>query len=119
MSAFVVPAAVKPGALFTFKVPRRHPWLFLGLKKKYRMPLVQNLPETVRAILGDSVKAANGKKLTEPLAERVWNAQLQVLEMYAPGLTTRLTNEQMLPLFRAWYDASGIELGESSASSTS
>lgn len=47
-------------------------------------------------------------------------AMLQLLEEYHPGVSSKIEDaEQMTALYEAWAAASGVDLGESSASSDS
>lgn len=120
MSTFVVPPSTAP-VVFAFAAPRPPSvaWLFFGRPRKHQMPLVQNLPGELRALLGQSVAGVSRETLDEASAKRIWDAGLAVIDHYAPGVPARLKDDQLIALVRAWYLASGITMGESSASSTS
>lgn len=120
MSTFVVPPTATP-VEFRFVAPRPQSiaWLFFGRPKAYRMPLVQNLPQAMKEVLGQSVAGVSQANLDEVNAKRIWDAGLSIIDHYAPGVPARLKDDQLIALVRAWYAASNITMGESSASSTS
>lgn len=120
MSAvFRVPEAKAKVETFTFEVPRPS---VLGVKRspeQFTIPLTQHITSELREGLNRTVTGVTTETLDEEQAQRIWDAQLLVLEHYAPGVAGRLTNDQLSALFGAWYEASNISLGESSASSSS
>lgn len=120
-STFTVPKAQATPTTFTFAAPRPRAvaWLFFGRPKKHTMPLVQYLPVELRALLKQSVDGVTRDTLDEAQAQRIWESGMSIFDHYAPGLTSRLGMDQKIALQSAWYAASGITMGESSASSTS
>lgn len=120
MSTFVVPSPTKV-PVFTFAIPRPRAlsWLFFGRPKKYTMPLLQNLPGELREQLAQTVSGVSQANLDEESAKRIWDTAIEILDQYANGSVSGLNVDQKIALQRAWYEASGLSLGESSASPTS
>lgn len=114
MATFRVPD-VNPVTTFTFRGPRGR----FGFRRKHTIPLVQHLPEETRNLWRGSIGRTTTKTLTEASAKKIWEAQVEVLYQFAPRLQRNLNDAQLLAIFQAWFDASGISVGESSASSTS
>lgn len=72
---------------------------------KYSMPKLQYLKPSVLSLL-------DGKDKTDVV--------VGLLEEYAPGVLGQLESmEQLTALYEAWAEASGISVGESSASTDS
>lgn len=113
-----------------FQLPAFSPdsfeFAFPGEKKKYRLPLVQDLPLDIRQQMSKAmVVAERVQKLAQrgrdyqPTTEDVeimTNAQSAILERYAPGITSKISEAQFAALMEAWRDASQIDAGESQAS---
>lgn len=122
MPTFQVPVAkaTTSAAHFDFSLPRKRRWWWpFDRVEKHSIPLVQYLePELVVAMAG-SVASVTKETVTEESAKVIWETQLAVLDHYAPSVRERLTDDQLVAIFRAYYEASNIQLGESSASSGS
>lgn len=98
---------------FEFKLP--------GDKKTYSLPKMQYLPAGIKARMG-STSASLKRVLDEggqPSLEQkleLQEIQRELLESQVPGLYDRVTEDQLQELVKAWQEASGISVGESSAS---
>lgn len=120
MSAvFRVPEAKAKAETFTFEVPRPPAFGIKRAPDRYTIPLTQHITDELREGLNQTVAGVTSATLDEEQAERIWAAQLLVLEYYVPGVASRLKNDQLSALFGAWYQASSVAMGESSASSAS
>lgn len=96
-------------------------------KMRYKIPLAEYLPMSIRQTLGKAVAIASRIQATEargrtyePNLEEVQmlgQAQTLLLEKYAPGLADQLTEAQLKALMEAYGEASQVTLGESLPSS--
>ena len=120
MSTFIVPPPVVQRTHFQFGVPRPRRWWWpFKSVSKHSLPLVQHLDADMRFALAGSVAGVSKENLTEESARTIWDAQLAIIDRYAPGVVARLTDDQLVAILREWIGASTISVGESSASSSS
>ncbi len=118
MSKFIIP--VDEIGEFEFYEPRAKLWGFIPRRpRKHTMPLVEHIDPALRTGLAVSVAGVSQETLDEERAQMIWEAQLMVLDHYVPGLSARLSNQQLVAIFGRWYAVSNTTVGESSASSAS
>lgn len=101
---------------FKFKIP--------GEKKVYDLPLQQYINADLRDRLGKAAAVVMRYKdsTDEPTPEEsalVQAISREVLEHYVPDLYSKLDNDQVNELAKAWGEASKVSMGESSASAGS
>lgn len=112
----------------TFQVPaskasiKQNQWSFtLPTGEKFTVPKMQYLNADIRqrmARIGADLKRIideGGKPNPQQVAE-LQTVQRELLEKYAPGIYTLVSDDQIEAIFSAWQEASGISVGESSAS---
>lgn len=80
-----------------------------GSDEVFRLPLMGSLP----------LKSVNGmmKVMEAETAGEMMDRQIEIFDAICPGLTDVVTADQLMEVFRAWREASGINEGESRASS--
>jgi len=79
-----------------------------GDKKLYRLPLMQYLPiKTVRR-LSSINKIDDDEEKSLDMVDLI----IDMLDQYAPGLTDKITQADMLTIFEAWNEASSAKLPE-------
>lgn len=93
-----------PGSDVTYSIPKMQ---YINSDIRQRM-LEVSMP--LKKIIDEG-----GKPAPEQAAE-VTKIQRELFEKYAPGLYGRIADDQLNAIQEAWQEASGIQLGESSAS---
>lgn len=79
-----------------------------GDTKLYRLPLMQYLPvKTVRK-LSSINKIDDDEEKSLDMVDLI----IDILDQYAPGLTDKITQADMLTIFEAWNEASSAKLPE-------
>lgn len=103
---------------FEFRVP--------GSKKTWSLPKLQYLRADQSGQLGKLTRRLYDPDTGKVDPERDVDAaialtelQQEIVETYCPGLYGLIDQDQLSGLLAAWNEASSINLGESSASSTS
>lgn len=81
----------------------------------YRLPKLNRLPakEVARLSGVGSIKDEASRSAAG------LDAIIGIFDKYAPGATDLMDTEQLLDVFLAWQDDSGVDAGESSASTSS
>lgn len=75
-----------------------------GSDETFRLPLMGSLPlKTVNAMMKVMEAKSAGEMMTK---------QIEIFDSICPGLTDVVTADQLMEVFRAWRDASGINEGE-------
>lgn len=75
-----------------------------GAEPVYKLPLLQHLP------------AEEGRRLSEMAKKNddlaVYDWQLEILEQYCPGLTSRISIASCKEILSIWFKNSTVTLGE-------
>lgn len=101
-------------AEFEFQLP--------GDKKKYVLPLVQDLPLDIRQVMtraiviAERIRKASDKgrsyKVDDHDLQVMQEAEVAVLNRYCPGIVERISEKQFKALMEAWNESSQVDLGE-------
>lgn len=89
-----------------------------GTERTYSFPKLQFLSPTLqRRLLAAGAEIGEGNDPTPQQAHMMFELQLEIAEYYVPGFEGLFVDgAQMSSVFTGWQAASGISLGESSAS---